>query len=69
MTLPTYLIDAPHSADAKDVVLDSVESGRVIQGKKKKNVKKDYNFSKELGSFFFRMVSTTFYRTIFNDVF
>ncbi|GAA5814958.1 hypothetical protein MFLAVUS_008461 [Mucor flavus] len=31
MTLPTYLIDAPHSADSKDVVLDSVEPGRVIQ--------------------------------------
>lgn len=38
MTLPTELVEPPHSEDSKDVVIDTVENGRVVQGKKKKEL-------------------------------
>lgn len=32
MTLPSTLIEAPHSEDAKEVTIDTVQHGRAIQG-------------------------------------
>jgi hypothetical protein len=33
MTLPPNLIEAPHSAESKELEIDSIEHGRLVQGK------------------------------------
>lgn len=38
MTLPSSLIDPPHSSQSRELVLDSVEHGRLVQGKSEKEM-------------------------------